>query len=41
MDFLHGASGGESLLCENGGKCSDHRAVDGAAVVEGNAKYFL
>ena len=41
VDISHGIFGGGGFLCGNGAKCSEHRAVDGVAVVAENVKYFL
>ena len=41
MDCLHGVFGGGSLLCVNGNMRSEHRAIDGAAIIEEDAEYLL
>ena len=38
---FHGVLGGGVFLCGNGAKRGDHCVVDGAAVKEENAEYFL
>ena len=41
MDVSHDVFGGGSLLCSNGAKRGENRAIYGAAVVEEKAEYLL